>query len=824
MSIRMAQCGEGKAMPFNQHTKELVMKEFTLELSLKPFLRKEARGYDMVAAELFRQWRPVSMNAEQVSILLWSADGSEILAFSGDMEKTFDWGRYVGCINDKQTPKQKQDDPEQRNAIVTGRPFEEGTKELSYRTLKKIVDSLKAVAKEQFGIAIRVGTAFDPGPEFAVSEFKYKKHPEICKGGYVGNKCDVVSCYSRLHADASPYAGFPEGIPEGTSFGCFFGRQSNAFLHAMNMDFLWLSNGFGFGNFAWCFPGVLFDDKKFMPEKAEEVKDQMLDFWRAFRKECAMPVMVRGTNLSTGRDLSCDAVPLREIYDIGKFVAPPVNSPWGALNFDFGAELCGWMSHIAGFPDKSIMFRYYVNDPWFQTKPYLLNYQKQPHDIYLPLSVSRINADNEVVTPSHVNILTADDCKGEFSREATEALTPNLNQALREVPDAPGPLVWLYPFDDYHDWVFTKPYRNEEVFAGDLFIRDAINNGFPLNTVVSTKDCRSLPNGRVVVSPVPQAGSRWESLLLGHVSRGGDLLLYGSLDHASPAILNMLGIKLSSPVSGELMVESEFLPEHFGDKAAILHNGLYSAGGIRECGGGTVLANVRERQEERTLAAEASYGSGRVVWLRTSTFRCHAFSVQDEFIHVIDRGRYIEPAAMMVTLLKRFGWIFEYRRHENNGWNPVNAVSRQKNAFYYSGYNFTTTTDHRLSTPYGAPVLIGQDFMLKNNQATYHFDRAYRYECRVFAEQEERSLVSCYESSPTLKGVKRWIWVRNVKSALLRIFTPEDIGDSLEVQVVTPERNYTTPPHPVKTKRIDGQGVSYYELEEKVTGQILIFW
>ncbi|MDD3035528.1 MAG: hypothetical protein PHO93_01280 [Candidatus Saccharimonadaceae bacterium] len=800
------------------------MKEFTLEMSLKPFLRKSAENYESVAMELFRQWQPVTDRAEQLSVLLWTADGSEILEFNNNLDKTFDWGRYIGCINNKQTAQQKKDDPDCRHALATGKLFEEDTQEISYRTLKDIVATIKHVGKQYFGREISICNAFDPGPEFAVSLFKYKKHPEICMGGFVENNRDVVSCYSRLHADNETYAAFPDGIPEGTSFGCFLGRQSKAFLSAMNMDFLWLSNGFGFGNFAWCFPGALFDDEKFMPEKAGEVKAQMIEFWREFRQECSAPVSVRGSNLSAGRDLSADGVPLREIYDIAKLTAPPVNSPWGPLNFDFGSELCGWMTHAAGFPGDDLMFRYYVNDPWFPTKPYLLNYRKEPYDIYLPLSVSRINAAGRIVTASHINILTVDDCHGELPREATESLTPYFSEALRDLPDAPGPLVWLYPFDEYHDWVFKTPARNAEVFAGDLFLRNAVNNGLPLNTIVSTKDCRELPAGSIAVSPVPQAGSRWESLLLSHVENGGNAVLYGSLDHASDSLRNMLGIELEAPLSGEFDVSGDCLPEFFGGAPRICHHPVYSAGGMRECGGNTILASVTSHEGRRTLAAEASAGSGKLIWIRISVPRCHAFSVSDEYMSVIERGHYVEPAAMMLPLLKRFGWCFDYRRLMNTGWNPINAVSRHENGFFFSGFNFTTTTEHRLSTPFGAPALLGQDFILENDTASFHPGRSYHHECRIFIEQREKTLVNCYESSPSLRDAERWIWVRNVKDARLRLFLPEGKEKSLEVQVVTPDRNYTTPPHPVKTESVTKDGFHYYELKERVSGQILIFW
>ena len=71
----------------------IFVKELTLEISLKPFLRKKTENYESIAIELFRQWQPVIINAEKISILLWAGDGSEILEFRDDMAQTFDWGQ-----------------------------------------------------------------------------------------------------------------------------------------------------------------------------------------------------------------------------------------------------------------------------------------------------------------------------------------------------------------------------------------------------------------------------------------------------------------------------------------------------------------------------------------------------------------------------------------------------------------------------------------------------------------------------------------------------------------------------------------------------------
>ena len=84
-------------------------------------------------------------------------------------------------------------------------------------------------------------------------------------------------------------------------------------------------------------------------------------------------------------------------------MAPPPNSPWAALNGDFGLELVGYMTpggRVAarqGFP-----FRYYVHDPWWLNSPWLDRYGREPHDIYLPLAVGRIGPAGTVETPGSI--------------------------------------------------------------------------------------------------------------------------------------------------------------------------------------------------------------------------------------------------------------------------------------------------------------------------------------------------------------------------------------------------------------------------------------
>ena len=88
--------------------------------------------------------------------------------------------------------------------------------------------------------------------------------------------------------------------------------------------------------------------------------------------------------------------------------------------------------------------------------------------------------------PTHFTLLTIDDSYGNMPEQVPSEMIPHLLQGRRTAPDQPGLIVWVYPFDEYHDWAHKQPERVKEIYYGDWFIQQAINDGFPLNTVVST--------------------------------------------------------------------------------------------------------------------------------------------------------------------------------------------------------------------------------------------------------------------------------------------------------------------------------------------------
>ena len=76
-----------------------MFKRITLEMSLKPFKQKDDKYIKDVIAKILGQWTSLLCNATELSILLWCADGSEILDYSGDMDENMEWCRYIGGAN-----------------------------------------------------------------------------------------------------------------------------------------------------------------------------------------------------------------------------------------------------------------------------------------------------------------------------------------------------------------------------------------------------------------------------------------------------------------------------------------------------------------------------------------------------------------------------------------------------------------------------------------------------------------------------------------------------------------------------------------------------
>ena len=76
-----------------------MFKTVNLEISLKPFKKTDDESIREVCRKVFEQWRPLLKGRETVSVMFWTADGSEILDYAGDLDDTFEWCCYLGTAN-----------------------------------------------------------------------------------------------------------------------------------------------------------------------------------------------------------------------------------------------------------------------------------------------------------------------------------------------------------------------------------------------------------------------------------------------------------------------------------------------------------------------------------------------------------------------------------------------------------------------------------------------------------------------------------------------------------------------------------------------------
>ena len=502
----------------------------TLEMSLKPFRITTPEYIERICAGVFEQWKPLLKNRKDVSILLWTGDGSEILDYAGNLSQRFEWGYFLGTANN---PLADEDDPPMLNLHVKKRLYTKDPPVMTYEILKSVVRILKQEGGKACGCEIRVGATFDIGPEFAVSEFKYQRHPEITSGQKLDH-FGFIDATAVLNGDDRPYAAYPNGIPDGTPFGTFLGKQSQCFLGDMGFDYLWLSNGLGFSADPWSKTGKIFDGRRFYPEKLAVTKKKVFDFWTLFRKECSFPLETRGTNNSVGIDYATDGVPLYDLYRACLDITPPPNSPWAALNGNYGLELMGHMTRICELPEHPIKFRYYIHDPWWANSPWYDRYNGQPHDIYLPMAVSRIDENGAVESAGSLNILTIDNSFGDMPDSCVYEPLPHLMKAEKDCADRPAPFVWVYPMREYA--TADSEQLLSKMYYGDTFICDAINSGFPLNCVVSADIFLKLPpsifENSILISPV-QPNDAVRERLRSFAERGGRIIFYGTADRLS---------------------------------------------------------------------------------------------------------------------------------------------------------------------------------------------------------------------------------------------------------------------------------------------------
>ena len=412
-------------------------------------------------------------------------------------------------------------------------------------------------------------------------------------------------------------------------------------------------------------------------------------------------------------------------------------------------------------------------------------------------------------------------------------MIPHLLQGRRTAPDQPGLIVWVYPFDEYHDWAHKQPERVKEIYYGDWFIQQAINDGFPLNTVVSTGNFVELMKAgkktfdeSILVSIVPDAGSDLEKQLIQFVKKGGKLFVYGPSSHASQKFLDFLNIKQVEPISGEMRVQTQLRSDLIKTPGSSIlrHNEDMSGGGIETLVNNTsdpstkVLAQAFMGAQKRDIAIqrqEKDWNGGMVVYLRgtnSATYRGGHLLTPDN-----PKQRF-NGSSLLRYSLNNMGYSVYFDKLEADMRNPINCISRNDNAFYFSGFTPNQTIEQQWLFPQGAPIFTGYETELRNGIAHYRMPKSYQEECRVFVKQE-KGIISCYEVAPVEWKVKRRIGINGLKQATVRIYPGVDDANFKVVNNIG--YPYNKPSLELK-KGSDFSG-TYYEFTD-ITGELIAVW
>lgn len=741
----------------------------TLEISAKPFKDDSEQSMYKVGRTMFTQWKNLTDEADQISVMLWVADGSEILNWSGDLDQTFEWAYWQGCA--EAVPTNDPSEILKRHPHLYPRKYREDAAPRTYRWLKRMIQVLRECCMEINGKNPKIIAIFDNGPEFCISDFKYRIHKEICGGSTVGGKSSVT-CNSVLKGDKRKYAAYPNGIPDGLPLGRFFGEQFRLFAKEFGYDAIWLSNGMGFGKEPWSFKGFLFDGNQFHPEEAASARATMLQFWKEFTTACpGIEIQTRGSNLSAGVEIASDGAPLDEIYHQYKIV-PPVNSPWAALNFNAGLEIAAWMSHIAELPGEGYPYRFYTHDPWFRNSPWLDRYGREPWDIYLPLAVGRIDENGKIESPNSIALLTIDDSCGEMPDCVPQEVTPHLLHAFRHAPDSPAPFVWVYPFHLYGEMVHGSDPHPEIVFSEDMFIGDAIQGGFPLNTVVSLENMAKIPDTSIVLMPVSAYGTQAEDFL----NRGGKIIFYGSLRHAPESLKKRLGLRCGTEAAGKQPVTLHKKNDSFrkDDYAMeIFVHEAYDGGALTEIGDG---AKILAEAGGRVLASV----KGNTAFLRSVLPLGEEVNPKGNNISRRPANEVFPVESLSRTLAEEFGWSLKYSAFQSNAKMPCMMIYRHRNMFYFSLYARDTSVQIALRTPIGVPVLDEMEAEYTDSYAVWHPGKCWNKQCRAFVDQTEDSVFSMKIKTSEDFALKDKFELSGLIDATVRIFLPEEQLKHLE--------------------------------------------
>lgn len=782
-----------------------------LEFGPKSFHRKDDAYLTEFFTELFRTYRQFLKRCREVWLCCWLDDGTSLLVYDRDMGHEIAWARWQGFAHATKAADGSLPKPP---VCYTDHPVT-----LTYGDMRRVIAIAKDCCNEVLGKSLHFILPFDPGSEFNESPFRYERHTEILlKSPHSWIHC--IDAIGRFHADTVPYAGYPDGIPEGTPFGEFLGRQAQACLTDLGADGIWFSNSFGFGRSPYASGGTgeFFDGEHFATSGNNAVRDAVLEFWTLFRRECPdIPVVCRGTDFPVGVNLVNHASAYREIYKDNRFgIVPPPNTPWPALTHNHGLALAGYLTQNAPFPGECLPLRFYTTDQWFCNNPWFDRWDRSPHDIYLNGAMCKLSPEGKICSFDSTHIMGVDGSWGESVSEVADEVVPHILRAAAFRPDALPPVLWVYPFDEYNDMVFGENVRMDEPYGGDLTIIGALNHALPLAGVVTTANYAAALAAQgaaamracALVTPVPVAGSAWEAAMLRHLDEGGRLLCYGSLRHASDAWLRRLGMAAeAAPLSGEFAVDA--------GAGKLFHDPVIGQGGLIETAAGArVLCTAKQGGERRVLAAV----NGTVAWVRGGT-NVTLDGLLRRRMDARPETEWFSPESLFVTALSEIGWRIE----KCDGLLPGAAleflVHRCRGGFVFSGHSEDDGAAVRVAAPWGTPVPLARHVSIRDGMAELPVHTWFHDEVRVFVRQAD-GVVGCHSQPVVAKNLLRRWCVTGLSDATVRFYTEPGMAT---VYYWTKSPEFGHPREPIApVLRSDASG-TYFELDH-VNDSLSIGW
>jgi len=365
-------------------------------------------------------------------------------------------------------------------------------------------------------------------------------------------------------------------------------------------------------------------------------------------------------------------------------------------------------------------------------------------------------------------------------------------------------------------------------------VRGAINQGLPVNTVVTTTNFLSalekqpsLFAGSVLFTPVPDAASAVRTAILDHVRAGGQAMLYGPVREDDHELRTLLGLKKNAPLEGDfklaLAVENRGCVHGRSLPTQLHHASVFSGGALVDAfepgAARTELAAALRGGERRTLAVSVDLGGGKLIWLRGGV-TCNENKVRGPLPSPLDPAKFFQTESLARIAAATLGIDLGHDREEFSDRVPLATIGRSRNAFVFAGYNqHGAQLDLRM--PLGAPLFVSHRVHVENGRTQFTPQVGWFGECRLFIDQSERSRIYVRDACSVMTGVRRRLWISGLKNAVVRFFA--DPQYEAELRFLLNGRHPYQVGNFLKPRRIESAQGVYFETEP-VTGELLIFY